>query len=323
MNKMNFDDFKNYIKDHLRDHLSEDYEGAEMKISTIKKTNGYEYEGMSVNRANDMDGGIVPVLNLSEAFEKYEKGQDIEQILMKLADIRMNSPIPGEITRDTFLDFDKMRDMIYPRLISANNQEEYLEDKPFRKVADLAVVYAVRVLSDEHGFAEAVIDNKLLEMWGVDEDTVHQVAIANLEKQEPVFMNLEDAMFSHLDGEDIPKFDPEGINMDECEIPFFLLTNQQKVKGATMALSSKYMDRIFEKFGGIYILPSSTHEVLIVPKSFMDDPDQLAMMVRQVNEDAVQPEDRLSDNVYEYNPKTQSLEIASSDPVQSEVTMMG
>ena len=66
------------------------------------------------------------------------------------------------------------------------------------------------------------------------------------------------------------------------------------------------------------MLPSSTHEVLIVPKSFMDDPDQLAEMVRQVNEDAVQPEDRLSDNVYEYNPETQSLEIASSSPAEIE-----
>ena len=111
--------------------------------------------------------------------------------------------------------------------------------------------------------------------------------------------------------------------MDRVSIPFFLLTNQQKVKGATMALSSRVMDRIAEKFGGIYVLPSSTHEVLIVPKSFMDDPDQLAEMVRQVNEDAVQPEDRLSDNVYEYNPETQSLEIASSDPVQDEVVVMG
>ena len=323
MKNMNFEEFKNYIKDHLGEYLSDEYQGAEMRISTIKKANGYEYEGMSVNRADDMDHGIVPVINLSDAFKKYEKGHPLDQICRDLADVRMNTPIPGNITRESFMSFESMKDKIYPRLISAKDQENYLSDKPFRKIADLAVVYAVRVHSDEHGFAEAVIDNKLMEMWRVNESDVHAAAIENLEKQEPVFVNLEDAMFGKLDGAELPKFDPEGINMDNCPIPFFLLTNQQKVKGANMALCSKFMDRITEKFGSVYVLPSSTHEVLIVPKTFMDDPDQLAEIVRQVNEDAVQPEDRLSDNVYEYNPETQSLEIASTDPVQGEGMNMG
>lgn len=323
MNKMNFNEFKNYIQEHLGEYLSEDYKDCEMRISTIKKSSGYEYEGLNISRANDADGGIIPVLNLSEAFEKYAKGQPIEKICEGLADVRMNTPIPGSINRTTFTDFQSMKERIFPRLISAKGQEEYLSDKPFRKVADLAVVYAVRVQADEHGFAEAVIDDKLLEMWGVDEDTVHQAAIEDLEGEEPVFVNIEDAMFGSLDAHEPPKFDLESINVDNCSIPFFILTNQQKVKGATMALNSKYMDQIVEKFGDIYVLPSSTHEVLIVPKTFVDDPDLLAQMVRQVNEDAVQPEDRLSDNVYEYNPETQSLEIASTDPVQDEVVVMG
>ena len=323
MNKMNFNDFKNYIKEHLGEYLSEDYKDAKMTISTIRKASGYEYEGMSVNRANDADNGIVPVLNLSDAFEKYEKGHPLDQICRDLADVRMNTPIPGDITRSSFMNFESMKERIFPRLISAKGQEDYLKDKPFRKVADLAVVYAVRVHADDKGFAEAVVDDKLLEMWGVDDETVHQAAIANLESEEPVFVNLEDAMFGALDAKAPSSFDPEDIDMDKCAIPFFLLTNQQKVRGANMALSGKYMDRIFEKFGSIYVLPSSTHEVLIVPKTFMDDPDQLAQMVRQVNEDAVQPEDRLSDNVYEYNPETQSLEIASTAPMQGEVVVMG
>ena len=321
MDKMNFEQFKEYIKNHIGEFLSEDYDNAEMKISTIKKSNGYEYEGLSISRANDMDGGIIPVLNLTDAFERYQTGKEIGEIFEELADVRMNTPIPGEINRKTFLDFENMRDKVFPRLISLKGQESYVADKPSRKVADLGVVYAVRVHTDEKGLAEAVVDNKLLELWGVDEDTLHQAAMENLEKQEPVFMNLEDAMFGSLDSRETPRFNPEGINTDNCSIPFFLLTNQQKVRGANMALCGKYMDRIVERFGSIYVLPSSTHEVLIVPKSFMDDADQLADMVRQVNEDTVQPEDRLSDNVYEYDSETQTLVVASS-PEQGETLIM-
>lgn len=322
MKGMNFEEFQNYIKDHIGEYLSEDYQDAEMKISHIKKTNGKDYEGLSVSRSGDQDFGIIPVLNLDDAFKKYEKGYGIDSICRELADVRMNTPIPGNITRESFLNFNAIKDQIYPRLMGAKGKEEYLAERPYRQVADMAVVYTVRVQSDAHGMAEAVIDDKLMEVWGVTEDDIHQAAMENLNKQEPVFVNLEDAMFGAFDHGETPKFDPEGIDMDNCSIPFFLLTNQQKVKGAAMALSSKYMDRIVEKFGSIYVLPSSTHEVLIVPKSFMDDPDQLAQMVRQVNEDAVAPEDRLSDNVYEYDPETQTLALASSDPVQGEVQTM-
>lgn len=322
MKNMTFEEFKNYIQEHIGEYLSEDFKDAKIRVSTIKKANGYEYEGMNISRANDLDGGIIPVVNLTEAYAKYEKGAPLVGIMNDLANVRMNTPIPEGISRDSFTNFDSMRDRIFPRLISAKNQEDYLSSRPFHQVADLAVVYTVRVHTDEHGFAEAVVDNELLRIWGVDENTLHEAALANLEKQEPVFMNIEDAMFGKLDGTELPKFDPEGINMDNCPIPFFLLTNQQKVKGANMALCSKFMDRITEKFGSVYVLPSSTHEVLIVPKAFMDDPDKLAEMVRQVNEDAVQPEDRLSDNVYEYNPDTQSLEIASTDPIQDESVSM-
>ena len=57
MKGMNFEEFQNYIKDHIGEYLSEDYQDAEMKISHIKKTNGKDYEGLSVSRSGP--GGIL------------------------------------------------------------------------------------------------------------------------------------------------------------------------------------------------------------------------------------------------------------------------
>ena len=304
-NTMDFATFTETIKAQLGNYLSEDYKDCEMKISHIKKSNGYEYEGLSVLRANDADGGICPVLNLSDAFERYEKGTSIEELCEKLADVRMNTQLPGNISRDNFTDFESMRDQIYPRLVNAN--DPILQGRPHRKVEDLAVLYGVRVSVDQHGFGEANVDDQLLDIWGVDEETLYEAAIANLEREDPVFMNLELAMFGALDGSEAPAFDPESIDMDNVAIPFFLLTNKQKVRGASVVLGTKFMDRIAKKLGYFYILPSSVHEVLIVPRSFMDDAEQLAEMVRQVNSDAVAPADRLSDTVYEYDAVTHQL----------------
>ena len=49
------------------------------------------------------------------------------------------------------------------------------------------------------------------------------------------------------------------------------------------------------------MLPSSRHEVLIVPMEMAHDEQTLVDMVREVNATQVAPKDRLSDNAYYYN----------------------
>jgi len=78
----------------------------------------------------------------------------------------------------------------------------------------------------------------------------------------------------------------------------------------------KTMDRITAKFGDVYVIPSSVHETLIVPKDAVDDVSELERMVRDVNASEVRPEDQLSNNVYEYDSETHTLKIAGSGQTQ-------
>ena len=63
--------------------------------------------------------------------------------------------------------------------------------------------------------------------------------------------------------------------------------------------------------GDFYILPSSTHEVLIVPKDEMVDLKELEKMVQSVNQEMVAAEEFLSDHVYEYDAQSHELSIAT------------
>ena len=57
--------------------------------------------------------------------------------------------------------------------------------------------------------------------------------------------------------------------------------------------------RIFPE--GFFILPSSVHEVLIVPKDTYLSVKELGNLVREVNQSEVSREEVLSDRVYEYD----------------------
>ena len=316
---MNFNDFKNTIKNKIGEYLTEDYADADMTLSEVKKSGGESYDALMIRKAGEERYSVIPALNLTEAYKKYQNGQSVEQICEDLADVRMNVPIPEGLEKDMFLDFDKVKDKIYPRLINSETSKDYLINRPHTEVEDLSMVYAVRINENSTGFAEAVIDYDLARMWGVEVEDLHKAAMSNMEAHDPVFVGLEDAMFGNFETRGEDTFNLDAMETDS-PLPLYMLTNKQKTKGAVMALCGKFMDQIIAKFGDVYVLPSSVDEVLIMPKSAAQDHEMdihdLARMVQQVNMEAVRPEDRLSDNIYEYDSQTQSLKLAVVAPEQ-------
>ena len=77
------------------------------------------------------------------------------------------------------------------------------------------------------------------------------------------------------------------------------LSMDSDTHGASVILQPEALIAIEEIFGGDYfILPSSIHEVIVVPDLGIDDQEHdLNEMVRKVNHMVVDPEDRLSDRV--------------------------
>ena len=57
-----------------------------------------------------------------------------------------------------------------------------------------------------------------------------------------------------------------------------------------------------------YVLPSSIHELLILPDNGSMQLSELEAMVREVNATQVAPEDRLSDKVQYYDRETKLLQ---------------
>ena len=71
--------------------------------------------------------------------------------------------------------------------------------------------------------------------------------------------------------------------------------------------------------GNFYVLPSSVHEVLIVPDNGTMELRDLSAMVYEVNRTEVAPQDRLSDNVQYYDTETRTLENAQDREARKEL----
>ena len=69
------------------------------------------------------------------------------------------------------------------------------------------------------------------------------------------------------------------------------------------------------------ILPSSRHEVILVPRSNPMSVKQMEDLVRDANRAVVAPKDRLSDHVYRYHSKDRSIMKVTALKEQQKLTL--
>ena len=84
--------------------------------------------------------------------------------------------------------------------------------------------------------------------------------------------------------------------------------------GASILCHREVLKEVAAEFGeGFYILPSSVHEVIIVPESLVSSEDsriRLSDMVKTVNANEVSPGDFLSNHLYHYDDRLNRIYVA-------------
>jgi hypothetical protein len=89
----------------------------------------------------------------------------------------------------------------------------------------------------------------------------------------------------------------------------YVMTNKWKNFGASAVFDPEALQKAAEAIGGtdFFILPSSVHELMIVPDNGEMDYRELCGMVREVNQNEVDPKDFLSDRVQYYDRGTKRV----------------
>ena len=83
--------------------------------------------------------------------------------------------------------------------------------------------------------------------------------------------------------------------------PMYILSNSGKVNGATCILYDGLLSQIAERLKSDFILlPSSIHEVILVPVDQCEELCTFSSMVAEVNETQLTDEEILSDHAYYY-----------------------
>lgn len=78
---LSFKEFQEYVMDHIREYLPEEYANAEVSVRTVQKLNGVTLQGLEIWTPEMKQGtGVTPTIYLNGIYENYENGVDLESL---------------------------------------------------------------------------------------------------------------------------------------------------------------------------------------------------------------------------------------------------
>lgn len=314
MNEMNFDEFKQAIVDNIKDYLPAKFEESDVEVRQVLKNNDTVLDGLTIQ---DPDTNVAPTIYLNQFFEEYQNGRDLNDIIGDIADVYIANTVDKQMDVSIVTDFEKAKGNILPRLVNAEENQELLAQRPHMIMDDLAVTYHLEMGKSDNGNMSVAITNTILDMYNISQEELHDLAVANLEEKMPAtFQGMSEVVKEMMLPQIMSDLDlskEAALDYIEQMIPdgneqMYVLSNDSKLNGAAAVLNEKAMEDIAEKVGGdFFILPSSIHELLVVPKQDGMELSDLEAMVQEVNATQVAPEEKLSDHVYEYDAKEKEL----------------
>lgn len=300
---MEFLEFVTLVKEKV-----EKKTGEKVRLDDIRKNNSVLLKGLTVMQEGR---SIFPTIYLNDYYDAFEEGTiSFKDVVDAVADIYSRNKTDQSMNMRYFLNFNCIKDRIIYTLVNTEKNRELLEDVPHMEFLDLSIIFRYLIAGKTGSRASVCIHNAHMKMWGVSAEKLFQTAEANT----PWLLNFEIKSIKEVICEIMSE---EGLDVSNCgncmdelrgSIPMYVLSNKNRVEGASCILYPDLVKNFADKLGNdLYIIPSSIHEMLLLPVKEFEEAGEIKSMIKEINETQVRDEEVLSDSLYYYSRKDNQI----------------
>ncbi len=293
---MTYHQFVKEVETRVREDVADN---ISVRIHLAVKNNGCKKQGIMITEEGI---NISPTIYLEEYYQQFQSGETLEEIIGKILKCYEEARFHRSWESSFFCCYNKVKPLIVYKVISKERNAELLEEIPYKEVMDLALVCYVLVELNPYQTATVLIRKEHLELWNVTEEEVFEEAGKNVRRLLPAKLNrMKDvlACMMNLDFEE-----------DNDEDFMYVMSNEEKNYGAVCIFYEGVMEMVYAAIHeNYYIVPSSVHEVIILPESMAPKKQEIEEVVVMMNETQVEREEVLSDKVYYYNGEKKQLSM--------------
>lgn len=243
-------------------------------------------------------GSIVPVVYV-EDYDNLFKESGYEEVARVMIETCKNAELLDiSVTESTNWDYvkDHLVLCIAPKGTNKDNLTiPYL---------DLELYFRVKIGKRKEVVGSYKVKEEMLKSLNVTTEILLETALNNTDYITSSMMDILADMLSD-NGDDLPV---EMLN-DADKIAQVVITNISKTHGASAIYKKEILKKLADKYeSDLYIIPSSIHEIIVLPYDKSISIADMNMMIKDTNENEVAPEERLSDHVYIFRRNTMEIE---------------
>lgn len=286
---MNYQQFTGLICHELNLFLTGDIVAD---IHTSLKNNGVTRIGVTISNP---EINISPTIYLEDFYNQHQKGTPLLDIIKNIIDIYNEVRFEHSWEMENLHIFDCVKDKLVYKLIHKQDNAQLLHNVPFVTYHDLAIVFYLLMEITPSGSGTILVTNDMLRIWNMTPEDLYEAASHSSPRLLPAdFRPMRSVVYEML-GSNCTAEDLDDNHM-------YILTNSIRQFGASTILYPELLDMIaMELRDDFYILPSSIHEVIILPRRYSPAPEELDQMIVEINETQVAVDEVLSDHAYYYS----------------------
>ena len=296
---MDFAKFTEAVREEVKKKAGDD---CRVGLHDVRKNNGIMLTGLAVMQD---DSNISPTIYLNNYYEEYISGRaTLVNVVNDVMDTYRRNKVNQSVDMRYFLNYESVKQSIVYKLVNTEKNKELLEEIPHKEFLDLSIIFKCLVSDNELGTASVLIHNSHMEMWGVTMEELYQAAEENTPRlQEYEIKSMADTLRDVMPEGEFGEFDDETCMAGFKDIvPMYVLSNKCRTEGAACILYPHLVQDFADAVGSnLYIIPSSVHEVILLPAGQDEDGAEIKRMVREINDTQVSAEEILSYSLYFYD----------------------
>ena len=298
---MKYQVFKKTVKANVERKL--EGLGIRVTLNQIVKANDCIRDGLMLIK-DEQDA--APTIYLEDFYCMYENGVSIEEIVNRILDIYEQAATEGAREFLKFSDFDKAREHITFKLLNTAVNQKYMEGMAHLDFLDLSLVFYCTIITGiEQQIYSSRISREQLDRWQISLPALYELARINTERMLGVYLKeIKEVFLEMTEGQgDLCRNEYLIQALDSSErFPMYLLSNRPRYAGAGAMMLDGIISSLAEQLGDdLYIIPSSIHEVLLIPYHSSLSRLDVEEMVQDVNRNVLLPAELLSDHPYIYS----------------------
>lgn len=217
-------------------------------------------------------------------------------------DLERELPATLNDIADNMNSWDWVKDKLVLSLYNTELHKNYLKDKVYETIDDLALTPRIFVNVNSEEIASTLIDYHMLKNWDITKEEVMQQAKISAPQLLPLCIVDVESLFLRFPNKNIIDINSQKISDVINKPGMYAITTNMGTSGGSIFYNG-VLDELSDILGGFFfILPSSLYEVLVMPGDKAMSPEELSEMIKNVNSsnDLIKPEEVLANHGYVY-----------------------